>query len=220
MAGPVVTLFYRSHPCNFQPTHIPDLRRTMANKATSILSDNSARYGLVSRGLHWVMAYLLLWQFLVALSWRMFGKGVIVDTFRHLGPSHTTVGMLIILLVIPRGIWAVANRTNRPPYASTLPGQAAKFVHGAFYTLMIVVPALALLRAYGSGKGLILSGWHIVTATGIERPWLNAPANLLHSRLAWLLAVLILGHAVMACIHGFILRDDTLARMAGRLCAQ
>ncbi len=30
----------------------------------------SERYGLVSCALHWVMAYILLWQFVMILSWK------------------------------------------------------------------------------------------------------------------------------------------------------
>ncbi|MFC4207321.1 cytochrome b/b6 domain-containing protein [Vreelandella malpeensis] len=42
-------------------------------------------------------------------------------------------------------------------------------------------------------------------------------ANALHSPLAWLLLVLVLGHAAMALVHRIGLKDDTLSRMAGPL---
>ena len=36
-----------------------------------------------------------------------------------------------------------------------------------------------------------------------------------HGELAWLLAVLILGHVVMAVVHTAVMKDRTMARMAG-----
>ena len=179
------------------------------------LADGPDRYGLVSRAFHWVMAYLLLWQFLTLLGWRLLGDGAVMRTASLLGPAHGTVGVLVIGLVVPRAAWAGWNRRRRPAADSTLAGWLARGVHALFYLLMAVVPALALARAYGSGKGYALWGLQVMPATGREVGWLVAPADLLHKPLAWTLAVLVAGHIAMALLHGLVRRDGVLARMAG-----
>lgn len=42
-----------------------------------------------------------------------------------------------------------------------------------------------------------------------------APANALHSVLAWTLLVLIIGHVSMVLIHHYHWRDGTVSRMIG-----
>ena len=179
------------------------------------LADRPDRYGLVSRAFHWIMAYLLLWQFLTLLGWRLLGDGAVMRTASLLGPAHGTVGILVIGLVVPRAMWAAWNRRRRPAADSSPAGRLARGVHALFYLLMAVVPALALARAYGSGKGHALWGMPVVHATGREVGWLVAPADLLHKPLAWALAMLVAGHVAMALLHGMVRRDGVLARMAG-----
>lgn len=183
----------------------------------SIWMDSPARYGLVSRALHWGMAYLLLWQFVMILAWRLFGPSDLLKTIMAYGPWHGTVGLLTIALVTLRAAWALVNRSRRPPHEAGWPGRAALVAHIGLYVLMFVIPALALLRAYGTGKGWAQWGIQIVPATAEDIAWMIAPANALHGVLAWLLCILIAGHIVMAVHHRLIRRDTVLARMTGRL---
>ncbi|MFK0386505.1 cytochrome b [Agrobacterium sp. NPDC090273] len=183
----------------------------MKDKAMNMWLDSPDRYGLISRLLHWGMACLLVWQFAVILTWRVFGPADWVKSVTSFGPGHGTIGLLTIILVVIRVIWALINRGRRPERASGWSGRAAAVVHCSFYGLMFVIPALALLRAYGNGRGFM--PW--IPASGVRIDWMVAPANLLHGVLSWCLLVLIAGHIVMALFHQLALKDGTLARMAG-----
>lgn len=189
----------------------------MTDDDTCLLYDMPRRHGLVSRTLHWIMAYLLMWQFVVVIGWIVLGDGAFMRTVSLFGPAHATVGTLVCGLVLPRSLWAFLNRHRRPPADAPPLGWLARGVHGAFYALMLIVPALALVRAYGAGKGYDLWGLQLIPATGHKVAALIAPADLFHAPLAWTLAVLISGHVVMALYHGIIRGDGTLARMAGPL---
>ncbi|RIX99526.1 cytochrome b [Aureimonas flava] len=181
------------------------------------LRDTPQRYGLVSRALHWAAAYLLLWQFATLLGWRWLGDGPVMRAVSLLGPYHGTVGVLILALLLPRMAWSLVERRRRPRDAPTALGRLRAGVHGAFYALMLLVPGLALARAYGNGKGYELWEIALIPATGVTMEWLVAPADLLHGPLAWTLAALIAGHVSMALIHHFARGDETLRRMAGAL---
>ncbi|MBM7326270.1 cytochrome b [Agrobacterium sp. S2] len=179
----------------------------------SLWMDSPKRYGLVSRALHWGMAYLLIWQFATILTWRIFGPAEWVKFVTAFGPYHGTVGLLVLPLVVIRALWVLVNRRRRPPHEAGWPGRIALAGHTALYGLMFAIPALALLRAYGGGKGW--QPW--IPATGEEVAWLIAPANALHGPLSWCLSALIVGHILAALFHHFIRRDRILARMIGPL---
>lgn len=182
-----------------------------------IWMDTPERYGLVSRAFHWLMAYLLIWQFTIITASRVFGRTELLKAIAAYGPYHGTVGLLTIVLVTLRAAWALLNAGRRPPHEPGWPGRIALAGHVGLYLLMFVIPAVAILRAYGRGKGWTQWGIQIVPATGEEVAWMTAPANALHGVLAWLLCLLIAGHIAMALHHRLIRRDRILARMAGRL---
>ncbi len=169
--------------------------------------DTADRYGLVSRSLHWGMAALFLIQFLGMITEAILGETPFTKT---LNSQHSAIGALILLLAALRILWALLNRARRGTV-----NPLARLGHLALYVLMFTVPALALLRAYGSGRGFSPFGLQLFPATGQRIEWMVAPASALHGPLAWALLVLIAGHVTMALAHRFIWRDDTLTRMAG-----
>lgn len=174
------------------------------------LLDDAQRYGLVSRALHWIMAGILLWQF-VGMGLRLaLGRTPLVSFFVG---SHGAVGALLFVLAVTRILWGLLNRHRRPSYEPGLLGSLAKAGHVALYTLLAVVPALALLRAWGSGRGFQPFGIPVFPATGEQIAWATAPANAVHGVLAWVLLALIAGHVFMVFVHQFILRDGVARRM-------
>lgn len=181
------------------------------------LRDTPQRYGLVSRAFHWGAAYLLLWQFGTLIGWRWLGDGPVMRAISLLGPYHGTVGVLVLALLVPRATWSFAERRRRAVRDRAPLTRLRTGVHAAFYALMLLVPGLALLRAYANGDGYELWTITLIPATGIVVEWLVWPVDRLHGPLAWTLAALIAGHAAMALYHGVVRRDGVLDRMTGRI---
>nr|SAY46176.1 Uncharacterised protein [Serratia marcescens] len=178
-------------------------------------TDTPGYYGSVSRVLHWGMAYLMVWQFMMVLGWRAFGPSENLILVSRFGPDHGTVGLLTIVLIVLRAAWAFANRRHRPPHFPGSAGRISFAAHVILYLLMFVIPAFALLRVYGSGKGWSPWGVAFIPETGTEVSWMVTPADMTHDLMAWLLCCLIVGHILAALFHRFVLRDHILARMAG-----
>lgn len=169
--------------------------------------DDTTRYGMVSRGLHWGMALLLLWQFASAGA-HLLLEDTAIEQF--LWPTHRSSGSLLFLLIWVRLIWAVANRARRPPSVS----RAATFGHYLMYALLLLTPSLGLLRQYGGGREFAPFGIPLFPGTGTRVEWMVAPGNLLHSWFGWTLLALIIGHIVMAWWHRRSARHtDILPRM-------
>ncbi|WP_370676547.1 cytochrome b [Pleomorphomonas sp. PLEO] len=176
----------------------------------STLFDHPDGYGPVSRALHWLMAALFAWQFLSASLHAVDRE---MPLTRFFWPWHMSVGFLLLVAVVLRGIWALINLGNRPAHPTGLLGTAARLGHLALYLLMLAVPLLATLRAYGSGRGLTVFNTQIFAGASERIPALVEPASALHGLLGWALLVLVAGHIVMALAHAFVWREDTLSRM-------
>lgn len=174
------------------------------------MNDSAHRYGSVSRILHWGVALLLTLQFLKL--------GDRIDEGDHwigqtLVPTHVSIGVLLLVLVLLRLTWAVVQRGRRPQPAGPL-GGLARIGHGLLYLCMLAMPLLGLAVMLGNGYGLKVFGVQLVARGGEEIPWL-ASLGSLHSPLAWLFLLLVLGHVAAALFHHFVVKDDTLRRMAG-----
>ena len=176
------------------------------------LMDSPQRYGTPSRLLHWCMALLLAWQFTGMAVKLILGKHPVSAFFVG---THGSVGALLFALLLVRLLWALCNWGRRPPRSPDAVGWFAKAGHIVMYALMLIVPWQALLRAYGSGKGLAVFGMPLLPATGERVDWMMMPANAAHGLLAWTLLALIAGHIAMVIVHRVVWRDTVASRMFG-----
>lgn len=180
------------------------------NSAKWQLRDSVQRYGTVSRLLHWTMAAVLAWQFASALAhWLLHDTAIEEFLWR----THKIFGVALLGLVVVRGLWALYNRSNRPPSLSIM----ARLGHAAMYALMVLVPVVALVRQYGSGREFAPLGIPLMPGFDGEKiEWMTALGNLLHSWLGWALLLLIVGHIAMVVVHRRRAQDeDVLRRMFG-----
>lgn len=186
----------------------------MRNAPSSAWRDTPDRYGRISRWLHWGMALLFAWQF-IGMGLRLaLGRTPLVSFFVG---SHASVGLLLMVLVLLRGAWGLANTRQRPPHGAGWLGRAAAAGHGALYLLMVVVPLLALVRAWGSGRAFSWFNTLPLWGAGAKNEALMAPANAAHGLLAWVLLALVAGHVGMVLLHRWWWRDQVAQRMVGRV---
>jgi len=168
------------------------------------------RYDGMIRFLHWTMAILIAAQFLKL--------GDRIDDGEHwigqtIVPWHISVGTLLLVLILVRVLWAVAQREQRPQHV----GPTAVLVKGGhflLYACMVLMPIAGILLMLGGGYGLEVFGVELAPQTDVETGWMIALGSL-HSPLAWLFVVLVLGHVAAALFHHFVQRDDTMKRIMG-----
>lgn len=172
-----------------------------------MISDSKERYGSVSRTLHWLVALLVFWQLLKFGDRIAEGEHWVGQT---LVPWHISIGSLLLLLAVFRIVWAVSQRNDRPapdPSEAVLP----KAGHGLLYAGLLLMPITGIMVMLGGGYGVSAFGIEIF-AKGDEMPWAKTLGEL-HSPLAWIITVLIIGHIGIALIHHFVKRDGALKRM-------
>jgi len=168
-------------------------------------------YTPVAKGLHWLMAVLILG--LLALGMYMSDLPLSPQKLT-LYSWHKWAGVTVFLLVWLRLAWRITHRPPAlPETLSPLMRLAAHAGHAALYVLMIAIP---------------LTGWLMSSAKGFQTVWfgvLPIPDLLgrdrelgdllqqVHKLLNLLLMLTLAGHVLAALWHHFVLKDDTLRRM-------
>ncbi|WP_346795975.1 cytochrome b [Halomonas sp. Bachu 37] len=164
-------------------------------------------YGRISRYLHWGMAVAFAWQFATTGARQLVSESALDEL---LWATHKPMGVLLMLLVMIRIIWALLDRANRPSEINRM----ATLGHLSLYLLMFAVPALALLRQYGSGRAFSPLGIPLMPGfEGDEIEWMTSLGSLLHGFLGWTLLVLVIGHIVMTVWHRRTGDHDVMERM-------
>jgi len=174
----------------------------------------STHYTRTAKGLHWVMAILLIG--LLALGFYMHDLPLSPEKLQ-LYSWHKWAGVTAFLLVLVRLAWRVAHRPPALPASMPkLMQLAAHAGHLALYLLMLAMP---------------LSGWLMSSAKGFQTVWfgilpipdlleknkeLGAQLAEVHEALAILFILTLLAHIAAALKHHFIDKDDILTRILPR----
>lgn len=172
-----------------------------------MINDSKERYGSISKILHWLMAILIGWQ--------LFKFGDRIAEGEHwvgqtLVPWHVSIGSLLLVLIVLRLLWLMTQRHHRPAQDPAT-AKLVKVGHGLLYAGMLLMPIAGPMVLLGGGYGLTAFGFEIF-AKGEKIAW-AASLGKLHSPMAWVFTVLIIGHIGMALYHHFVRRNDTLKRM-------
>lgn len=187
------------------------------------LGNTATGWGLVSRILHWVMAFLIFGMLIFGTI--MANTTDLVAQFQMV-QNHKSAGFTVFTLAVIRCIWRLSSRTT-PQLPTTMPRwqvAASNFSHIALYVLIVAIP---------------LSGWLMVTSSPLNDPGaypvqvknmvfglfempdlfatgdkaLSETFAQLHWILTRLLMAILAVHVLAALKHHFIDRDTILRRM-------
>lgn len=171
-------------------------------------------YTGAARYLHWVIAGLIVLQFVLA-KWAEFAADANTPLQQlALLANHKSIGMTILMLAVVRVIWRALNTPpSLPSHMATWQVWASKTAHWLLYGLLFALP---------------LSGWLMSSASAYAVSWFNlftfpdlvaADENLksqltqIHELLSLLLFFLASVHILAALFHHFRDKDDILKRI-------
>lgn len=169
------------------------------------------RYGAVAQILHWVIAALIVTQFVLARMAEPLPLGV------HklaLLARHKSVGMTVLMLAIVRLLWRLRHRTPALPASmKSWERLAAKGVHVVFYVLLFAMPLTGWMMS--SAKNYAVSWFGLFTWPNLIGKSDSAFEFLkdTHDTLSDVLFAVALLHILAALKHHFWDRDDVLRRM-------
>jgi cytochrome b561 len=167
-------------------------------------------YTRTAIALHWLLAFALLVSFSVGLT--MTELPMSPQRLR-LYNWHKWAGITILTLSALRLAWRLRHR---PPADVAMPAwqrQAAHWTHRALYALFFLVPLAGWAYSSAAGFPVVVFGLLPLPDFVPADKALAEAIKPLHKTLAYLLALLVLGHVAAALKHHFVDRDGLLGRM-------
>jgi cytochrome b561 len=185
------------------------------------MADPQARAS-AGRALAYDRRFVALHWLLAALIGAAFVMGLVMVELRfsplrlRLFNWHKWLGIAILALSAARLCWRLATRRLRPLPADMPAWQlaAARGTHFAFYALFLIVPLSGWLYTSAVGVPVVWLGWlALPDLTPVDKPFAEEVLKPLHSVSAYLLAALVVVHALAALKHQLVDRDRLLAEM-------
>ncbi len=171
----------------------------------------SERYGAVAQAFHWLIAALVVIQFVLA------DLAVDLPIGAHklaLFARHKSVGMTVLMLAVVRLLWRLKHRPPELPAGmARWERLLARATHAAFYVLLFAMPVTGWLMS--SAKNYSVSWFGLFTWPNLigknesAFEWLRSAHDIM-SGVLFVIAVL---HILAALKHHFWNKDDVLVRM-------
>jgi len=175
------------------------------------LRNTTARWGIISQSLHWLVVALVITQFVLGTV----AAGLPLGMHKlAMLARHKSIGITILALVLLRLAWRWANSTpalpdDLRPHERVL----ARATHGALYALLIAMPLTGWIMSSARHFAVSWFGlWQLPDLVPTD-PALYRLMVQTHLALAWALGLTASLHLLAALKHHFVLKDDVLRRM-------
>lgn len=170
------------------------------------------RYTTTAIVLHWLIAVLLLGQFVFGLMLDDIPRGTPERGFYV--NLHKSSGIVLGLLIVLRLAWRLFH--TPPPLPATMPAwqrQASRLTHAVLYLCMVAMPLSGYLASNFSKHGVKFFNLVRLPPWGPDDKTLYSLFNQTHQLTALLLALLVGLHLLAVAKHMLVDRDGLLSRM-------
>ena len=170
------------------------------------------RYTSTAIALHWLIALLLLGQFVFGLMLDDIPRGTPArGVYVNL---HKSSGLVIGLLIVLRIVWRLTH--TPPPLPDSMPAwqrHMARFSHAALYLCMLMLPLSGYLASNVSKHGIKFFNLVRLPPWGPDDKTLYALFNNTHHIAALLLALFVALHVLAVAKHMLVDRDGLVRRI-------
>ncbi len=171
-------------------------------------------YGLISKGFHWLIAFLVLIQ-LAIIGYRewFIPKGSPLKG-ELMGVWHKPIGVIILILVPLAFLWKMANPHPSFPLKMKPAEQfAAHVLHALLSLIVLIMAGSGFIMSTASGYAVNFFGWYTLPLLIEKNKALANTAHEIHEWLPYFLLFLLVVHIAAALKHHFIDKDNILKRM-------
>ena len=172
-----------------------------------------------TRWMHWLVAILMI---------GLVSAGLIMSTFElyFLYPIHQSLGMLALLVIVPRVIMRLMQGWPTP--VRQYEAQEiilSKVIHWVLLLATLAMPVSGMINNWAGGWGLDIFGLQLAQAYPnpnkpeemlVQNETLANIASMMHEYIGYILAAAIVLHVAGALKHHLVDKDRTLLRMLGR----
>jgi cytochrome b561 len=184
----------------------------MANVEHSPTIGERTSFDGVTLTFHWTTLVLVLGLFTTAI-WHAQSHDDVLKVF--LLRIHRSLGVTVWMTTVLRLIWRKTN-AKLPPFPddmTQLHRTLVQISEYCLYALLIIQPTIGFSAVLTRGRSFTLFWWHVPPLIP-HYPAVQPALLSLHRVVGLTLGVLITAHAAYALVHHFVIRDNTLARMA------
>ena len=173
-------------------------------------SDAQAGYGTVAKILHWLIAAILVGQFV--LGWLM------PKVRRGMEPGlamqmHISIGIVVLALIVVRFAWRLTHRVPPEPELPRWQRNASASMHWLLYLLVLVTTLTGWFYASARGWSLTFFGVLPLPALAGQGSPAGRAIGALHESIVWVLLAFAIAHVLAALVHAFVYRDSVMRRM-------
>ena len=180
-----------------------------------MIRNSSAAWGWPAIAMHWVVAALVLATFGLGL-WM--GEVPARADRPYYFAIHASLGITLLAVLLLRILWALANPVPQsPPGTPAWQHAAARLTHLGLNVLTLLTVLLGWFLAGVQDTPIVPLAFGVVPLPS-PLPLSHAAEDFLeeaHELSAYALIALAGLHMLAALWHHYVLRDDTLRRMAG-----
>ncbi|KKE83297.1 cytochrome B561 [Pseudoalteromonas luteoviolacea S4047-1] len=194
-------------------------------EASMSFKNSDTDYGSIAKWIHWLMAMLFLAAYLSVYYRQWFTEAKTPENWTAL-QLHLSFGVSIMAIVVLRLLWRAMNKSPTPEPGTSLEHLAAHLGHYALYAIMIIAPITGYIGTGANTEFFFLFDipkfsdtalfqYLVVESWGLTFKEFEKPIDFIHKEIlgAWLMWILIVGHAGAALFHHFVKKDRTLKKM-------
>lgn len=172
--------------------------------------NSQTSYGFVSKNFHWIMAIIIVFNFILGLFLEDLEKGPIRFLLFNI---HKSTGVLVIFLIILRFFWRLINTVPAHLSQNKFLNKISILAHYSFYIILLIVPLSGW--TYSSAKGGIVSVFGIFTVPALVEKNENIAkiAFSIHQISVYTFITILALHILASIYHHYFLKDKTLKRM-------
>jgi cytochrome b561 len=179
--------------------------------ATAAPSAPPARYTLMARTLHWVVAIAVFGQLALGFWMKTLpnGTGVQAQWFN----LHKSIGLTVGGIILLRLLWRWSHPP--PPMPEFIPAwqrATARFVHAMIYVCLIIIPLSGYLGSSFTRYPVRYFGYPL-PRWAPESPALKELCSQIHLVAVSILIVLVAVHIAKVLKHALLDRDEVFQRM-------
>ena len=189
------------------------------------IKNTAENYGSIAKWFHWLTALLFLASYCTVYYRHWFTEEKTPENWTSL-QLHLSIGITIAVIVVLRIIWRIMNQNPEPVPGTRLEHMAAHIGHYALYAVMIIMPITGYI---GTGvnteyfflfdipkfESTAMFQTLVADGMGLTFKEFEKPIDFFHKEImgAWVVWLLIIGHASAALYHHFVKKDRTLYKM-------
>ena len=167
-------------------------------------------YGNVAKLLHWIIAAILVVQFVLGSLMPDIRRGMEPGYAMH---THISIGIVVLALIVVRLLWRLTHPVAPAPELPRWQRVSSEAVHWLLYGLVLVTTLSGWFFASARGWSLTFFGLFPLPALVPQGSAFGRAFGGIHEDIVWVLLGVIALHAAAALLHAFVYRDQVMQRM-------